>query len=153
MTTTLSATTPRVPASTTTTAAFPGSSRRDVAAVRSLQAVGAGQSALGVALLFAGIAGSSTGPAPVAIAVLGAAFLLLGVATASRPRPIVTRASIGTLAVLADSALTVAGVSLLLLAWAELSTAGAATILVGVVIAVVAAIATAFVGTDDRAAK
>lgn len=152
MTTTLSATTSRISATTGATG-FGDSSRRDGVALWSLRAVGAGQGALGIALLIAGITGSSTGAAPVALAVLGAAFLLLGVATATRPRPIIDRASIGTLAVLADSALTVAGVGTLLLAWAELSTAGAATLLVGVVVAVVAAIATAFADTDDRTAK
>ncbi|UGT55315.1 hypothetical protein [Nocardia asteroides] len=152
MTTTLSATASRTSA-TTGAAGFPDSSRRDGVALWSLRAVGAGQGALGVALLIAGIAGSSTGAAPVALAVLGAAFLLLGVATATRPRPVVDHASIGTLAVLADSALTVAGVGMLLLTWAELSTGGAGTLLVGIVVAVAAAIATAFAGTDDRAAK
>lgn len=144
-TTTLSATTPPVSAPAAT-GDFP---TRDAAALWTLRAVGAGQSAVGAALLFAGIAGSSTGSARVAVATLGVAFLLLGVATTSKPRPIIGRASIGTLAVLADSALTVAGVGMLLLAWAELSTAGAATVLVGVVVAVAAAIATAFAGTGD----
>ncbi|WP_167456295.1 hypothetical protein [Nocardia neocaledoniensis] len=152
MTTTLSATTSRI-SGTTGATGVPNSSHRDGVALWSLRAVGAGQGALGIALLIAGIAGSSTGAAPAALAVFGAAFLLLGAATASRPRPIIDRAPIGTLAVLADSALTVAGVGMLLLAWAELSTAGAAALLVGIVVAVVAAIATAFAGIDDRAAK
>ncbi|MFC9473045.1 hypothetical protein ACFTS5_12740 [Nocardia sp. NPDC056952] len=114
-----------------------------------LRGVGAIQAALGAALAISAIAGSSVGPARVAMAILGLAFLVLGAATAARPRMIIDRASITTVAVLFDAALTVAGMSVMLVGWADLTISGASAILLAIVAAAVTAIATAFVGARD----
>ncbi|MEU3010413.1 hypothetical protein [Nocardia asteroides] len=123
--------------------------RGDSAPIRTLRVIGATQAAVGVALAVSAVAGASVGSAAAAMAVLGLAFLLLGAATAVRPRAIMDRVSLGTSAVLADAVLTVAALGLMMVGWADLSTGGAVTILAAIIAAVVTAIATAFAGVRD----
>lgn len=121
----------------------------DSTPIRTLRVVGATQAAMGLVLAVSAVAGASVGAAAAGTAVLGLAFLLLGGATAAKPHTILDRTSLGTSTVLADAVLTVAGLGLMMLGWAALSTGGAVAILVAITTAVATAIATAFAGVRD----